>query len=127
MPNLTQADGKTFLTGIWERRIKGKKDGLRLQFFAGVKQADGAFLYEGKYDSETTSDNSKFSAFVCVITPPSTKIASVSVSIFQSKENTYAAAYCLQTDRNSRGQLTGSYLDVRGDGGAYQLNKIPSV
>jgi len=53
MAELTNQDGKDFMKGTWVRTIKGKKDGLRLQFGNGTKQADGSFVSKGKYDPST--------------------------------------------------------------------------
>jgi len=124
MAELTRSDGKNFMKGTWARTIKGKTDGLRLQFGAGTKQADGSYLIDGVYDQATTKDDSTFTLRLSIITQPSVKPASVSVSMFQSRGNTYAAAYCLQTNSDAPLRLRGSYLDVRGDGGNYQLEKV---
>lgn len=128
MADLTRSDGRTFLTGVWERTINGSKDGVQLQFTDGVGQEDGSFLIHGEYDRGTTpdEDNSTFTVHLSIITPPSVMLPSVAVSMFQSRGNTYAAAYNLQTNQNARGHVRGSFLDVRGFGGSFELMRKPT-
>ena len=125
MPSITQADAPTLLRGVWARTIEGIKDGVHLEFENGEEDKyDGAFLVRGRYVDTTLKDDSIFTARLSIITPPSVKVGSVSISMFQARKNTYAASYCRQGDVSAFERLHGSYLDVRGDGGSFELEKI---
>ena len=90
MASLARSDGRTFLTGTWQRKIKGVEDVFQLVFKDGVAQPDGSFVVEGRYIDLLApfTNNSRFTAHLSIVTQ-TVPVPTVVVAMLQSQGETY--------------------------------------